>query len=294
MLATKGLPDCGGLDVDAVDRGPTRRRAGRARGVGQADRAGVGRRTPGQPAVWDNVRTAKEMLARTTSTLVHVPLLDVDAPLGREQLDEAAAPILARTVAAVPAALRTAGWHEPAAIYLAGGSSPMPAVTTVLHRALGIEPVMADQPELAVAEGSHPRPPAAVAVDPSWPDPDEPSLPPVAGGDGRGGSSGAGLAPLVGTRRRRLVAAASAVVLAVAILGVVVAQARRPDGGRPGASGTPDATARPLRPQPAASQTPSSHPASIRAWSAPGRWWPGRGSSRSTECARSCPAVRAT
>ncbi|SNT48992.1 Hsp70 protein [Asanoa hainanensis] len=106
--------------------------------------------------LWDNVRATKEMLSRSTSTLVTVPLLDVDATLGREELDELTAPILARTVEATRAAVATAGivLAEVQAIYLAGRSTRMPAVTTTLHRAFGVAPTLVEQPELVVAEGS--------------------------------------------------------------------------------------------------------------------------------------------
>ncbi len=106
---------------------------------------------------------------------MHVPLVNVDVPVGREQLDAVAAPILARTVQAVRQALRTAqvAPADLAAVYLAGGSARMPMVTTLLHRAFGLAPTMADQPELAVAEGSIQNPPTGPAAtsppDPSWP-----------------------------------------------------------------------------------------------------------------------------
>jgi molecular chaperone DnaK len=96
------------------------------------------------------------MLSRATTTLIHVPLVDAEAPLGREELDRLIGPILDRTVAAVHEVLETAGVRadDLSAIFLAGGSSRMPAVATTLHRAFGVLPVTVDQPELAVAEGS--------------------------------------------------------------------------------------------------------------------------------------------
>jgi hypothetical protein len=96
------------------------------------------------------------MLSRAATTLVHVPLFDAEAPLGREELEEVAGPVLARTVTAVRSVLDRAGIEngQVAAVFLAGGSSRMPAVATVLHRALGIAPTIVEQPELAVAEGS--------------------------------------------------------------------------------------------------------------------------------------------
>jgi molecular chaperone DnaK len=157
-VAAEGLPDAGGLDIDAAvveQLGAT---------VGVRDAATwqrllrpvtTGDRRASRQ-LWDNVRAGKEMLSRSTTTLVHVPLFDAEAPLGREELEEIAAPVLARTVKAVRSVLDRAGIEtgQVAAVFLAGGSSRMPAVTTVLHRALGIQPTIVEQPELAVAEGS--------------------------------------------------------------------------------------------------------------------------------------------
>jgi hypothetical protein len=87
---------------------------------------------------------------------VHLPLLGVDVVLGREQLDLLAGPILERTIGATVAVLREAS-VDPGALaglFLVGGSSRMPLVSTMLHRALGLPPIGLDQPELAVAEGS--------------------------------------------------------------------------------------------------------------------------------------------
>ncbi|GIF72150.1 hypothetical protein Asi02nite_16680 [Asanoa siamensis] len=82
-----------------------------------------------------------------------MPLLDEDAPLGREQLDALARPLIDRTVAACRAALAAAG-VGPTHVFLVGGASRYPLVSTALHQALGIIPTAAEQPELAVAEGA--------------------------------------------------------------------------------------------------------------------------------------------
>jgi molecular chaperone DnaK len=183
ILSAVGLADCGGLDVDAAivnylgtalsERDP----AAWARLM--SPEASTDRRASRQ--LWDNVHTAKQMLSRATSTLVHVPLLDVEAPLGRDQLDELAGPILDRTVTAARAALADADIQaaDLSAVFLAGGSSRMPAVASLLHRELGRAPTIVDQPELATAEGSvqataggavtAPADPDVTALDPSWP-----------------------------------------------------------------------------------------------------------------------------
>ena len=173
VLATEGLADCGGLDIDAavVEYLGTifapRDAALWQRLVAPVETAD--RRAARQ--LWEGVREAKEMLSEHPTALIHVPLFDADAPLGREQLEQLAEPILARTVAACREVLRVAGEADPAAIFLTGGMSRMPAVGTALHRAFGLAPTSVDQPELAVAEGSvrTAADPAPLEEAPSWP-----------------------------------------------------------------------------------------------------------------------------
>lgn len=153
--ASNGTPDCGGLDIDAaiVARLRTLGTAARWQRLDQPRSVGDRR---ARHQLWHNVRAAKEMLSRASTTLIHLPLLDVDVPLGREELDELAAPVIARTVGTVEQTLSAAGISatDLSAIFLCGGSSRMPAVATVLHRRFGLAPVTVEQPELAVAEGS--------------------------------------------------------------------------------------------------------------------------------------------
>ncbi|GAA4244933.1 hypothetical protein GCM10022255_010000 [Dactylosporangium darangshiense] len=164
VLATQGRPDSGGLDIDAAIV---------AHLTGAVpDEAGWRRLTsPGTVAdrrarqqLWDNVRSAKEALTRASNTMVYIPLLDADVPLGREELDRLARPILEQTVRTARAVLAEAG-VEPGTVFLVGAASRMPAVSSTLHRELGVEPITVDQPELAVAEGSllGAAPPAAAA-----------------------------------------------------------------------------------------------------------------------------------
>ncbi|GAA1873982.1 hypothetical protein GCM10009687_47420 [Asanoa iriomotensis] len=233
-VATEGLADCGGLDVDAaiIDHlGGT---------VGRRDEASWRRLThPSDVAerrasrqLWDNVRAGKEMLSRATTTLVHVPLIDADVPLGREQLDKLTAPILARTVAATRAALTAAGVavRELGAVYLAGGSSRMPSVGTLLHRELGSTPTQVDQPELVVAEGSLRGSPEPESADPAAP-------------------------PVAARARPKRVALWSGLALAVLLVGGIALVPTLGDG--PG--GDPSAAATTNVPAPAASSpgTPS-------------------------------------
>ncbi|MFY1688242.1 Hsp70 family protein [Plantactinospora sp. WMMB782] len=257
VLATEGLADCGGLDVDAavVDRiGAT---------IGSRDGALWARLTSPETTsdrrasqqLWTNARAGKEMLTRNTTTLIHVPLFDVDMPLGREELEELAAPVVARTVATTRTLLDRLddGGSTVAAVFLSGGSSRMPAVATALHRALEIAPSVVEQPELVVAEGSL-RVPSGAGIDGAGPA--GATAPPAAAQPS--GPAGAGTptgrsgrwAALSRSRRVRITAAAGAVagILAAATVAASVA-----GGGDPGrrtkltgaASATPTASGSP-------------------------------------------------
>ncbi|GIJ59375.1 Hsp70 family protein [Virgisporangium aurantiacum] len=168
VLADRGLPDAGGLDIDAAvvahlgtvyaARDPERW----ARLIRPVD--GEDRRASQQ--LWTDVRGAKEMLSRASSTFVHVPLFGEDAPLGRAELETLSRPVLDRTVEATRSVVRDAGvgTEAVAGVFLVGGSSRMPLAATLLHRALGLAPTVIERPELVVAEGGVRAPESAVLV----------------------------------------------------------------------------------------------------------------------------------
>jgi molecular chaperone DnaK len=179
VLASHGLADAGGLDIDAAVVANLHAQ------LRPADPAWARLHHPQTPAdlrarqqLWDNVRAAKEALSRNGATFVHVPLLDTEVPLGREQFEALAMPILDRTVGAARAALRDAG-VEADALYRVGGSSRVPLVATLLHRRFGLPPAPIDQPELAVALGclTAPHEPAMPLDLPMAPAPVPPSVP---------------------------------------------------------------------------------------------------------------------
>jgi actin-like ATPase involved in cell morphogenesis len=145
VTASAGLPDVGGLDVDAAIVAALQKRHGEL----WTDPAGRRR-------LWDEVRTAKEMLSRSSHTIVTLPALNSDVPLGRPEFEELAGPVLRRTVTLVTDLLRRAAVQprDLAAVYLVGGSCRIPLVATLLHTALGVGPVVPEQPELVVAEGA--------------------------------------------------------------------------------------------------------------------------------------------
>ena len=158
MLATEGLPDAGGIDIDAAI-------VAHIAASHAADDPDSWRRllAPSSPAeqrarwtLLDDVRHAKEMLARNAWTTVHLPLVEKDILITRDQLELLARPVLDRTVAATRSVLAAAGpaTFTLAAAYLVGGSSRIPLAATLLHRALGLAPTVVDNPETAVAEGT--------------------------------------------------------------------------------------------------------------------------------------------
>lgn len=170
VLAAEGLADTGGLDVDAaVVTGifaahPSWDPDLRTR-LEQPESSGDRR---ARAEFWQEVRSAKEMLSRGASTFIHVPLLDVDVPLGREHFERLARPALDETMGAIRRTIVEAriGSAEISGVFLVGGSSRIPLAATLLHRTLGIAPTVLDQPELVVAEGAllAVGPPVASAV----------------------------------------------------------------------------------------------------------------------------------
>jgi hypothetical protein len=288
VIATGGLPDSGGLDIDAAivaylaatfaDRAEWQR-------LVEPDNAADAR---ARRQLWDNVRSAKEMLSRVASTMIHIPVLDVDAPLGREQLERLARPVLDRTVAATRTVLATAeiSADAVAAIFMAGGASRMPLVGTVLHGAFKLAPTHINQPELVVAEGSlravavgppvappgtaalagvAARPPTTVAqpgpAGADWPAPAS-RLPPVDVPAGTGRSIDRRL-------RAGLLAAAAVAVLAVAVTALPSWSGAGDPGGdgaeptRGSGAATAPATA---APSPSPSTRPGIDPCLLGTW----------------------------
>ncbi|WP_326999657.1 Hsp70 family protein [Dactylosporangium sp. NBC_01737] len=187
IVATDGLGDVGGLDVDAAVVGYF--------GAVYADRAEEWQRLEhpvtaadrrARRQLWDDVQTAKELLSRSGSTVVYLSGLDTEATLGREQLDRLATVLLRRTADLTRIILQRAGIDATATagVFLVGGASRMPLVATLLHRIVGVPPLVVEQPELVVAEGSVlavSQPPAAPSAAPPAAPSDAPqAAPPVA------------------------------------------------------------------------------------------------------------------
>ena len=158
VVAVDGLDDVGGVDIDAAIVAWLRAGASPesapawSRLTNPATTADARERY----LLWDDVRTGKEMLSRTTSVSLRLPLLETEVTLTRAEFDGVAGPLVERTVRTSAALIRHAQLTPPqiAGVFLVGGSSRIPLVAAALQRTLTVAPTVAEQPELVVAEGS--------------------------------------------------------------------------------------------------------------------------------------------
>jgi actin-like ATPase involved in cell morphogenesis len=170
VLAVDGRDDLGGLDVDAAIVEHLR-----TDDWSRLMEPATVEERRARRQLWDDVRIAKERLSRAQSADFVVPLLDVEAHLTREELETVARPVLEQTVQITQNLLRWADLPEGrlAGVFLVGGASRIPLVSTLLHRALGDPPVVIEQPELVVAEGSVLAGAALLTTEPAAPGPTE-------------------------------------------------------------------------------------------------------------------------
>jgi hypothetical protein len=183
-FATAGLDDVGGLDLDAAVVEHVRSlTASAATDWGRLDWPQTSADQRARRELWQGARAAKELLSRHAHADVHVPLVEADLHITREEFEKAARPYLDRTVATTLGLLRSAGVapEHVAGVFLVGGSSRIPLVATLLHRQLRVAPTVIDQPELVVAHGclhALPVPPVVPAAPVGTPPPVN-TVPPV-------------------------------------------------------------------------------------------------------------------
>jgi molecular chaperone DnaK len=158
VLAEDGLPDVGGLDFDHAiveHLGETYRQSNAS--------AWDTLINPDDPTdrrlrrmLYEDVRGAKEMLSRTTSADIHLPALEVDAHLTREEFEALVRPNLEKTVACLRRAIESArsSPKDLVGIFLVGGSSRIPLAAHLIHTELGVAPTTLEQPETVVVEGA--------------------------------------------------------------------------------------------------------------------------------------------
>ena len=156
VTSLDGLDRLGGIDIDAAISAELSGRIGSpADWTWLTEPRTVGERR-GRHGFVEDVRLAKERLTRHSSADLYVPVLDRDVHLTRSELEELAAPFVARSVRVVQAVIRDAkvAAGDLAGVFLVGGASRMPLVATMLHRELGVAPIVVDQLEQVVAHGA--------------------------------------------------------------------------------------------------------------------------------------------
>jgi molecular chaperone DnaK len=191
VLAEEGLPDVGGLDFDhaVVEHlGSAYRDSHGTQWEKLASPHDAGDRRS-RRMLYEDVRGAKEMLSRTASADIHLPALEVDAHLTRDEFETLIRPYLDRTVSCLQRAIASARVQpqELVGIFLVGGSSRIPLAGHLIHTGLGVAPTTLEQPETVVVEGAlcigAARPPGAPASGMPRPATTQPSVsgPPVSG-----------------------------------------------------------------------------------------------------------------
>jgi hypothetical protein len=156
-VASNGLADLGGADLDAVVVDHARAHtpdAGEA--WSRLDWPSTPADQRARRALWDGARAVKEQLSRHAVADLFVPLVEVEIRLTREEFERSAAPLLARSVEMTVQTLRASRVPREtvAGVFLVGGSTRVPLVASMVHRALRLAPTVIEQPELAVAGGS--------------------------------------------------------------------------------------------------------------------------------------------
>ncbi|MFD0556170.1 WD domain G-beta repeat uncharacterized protein [Stackebrandtia endophytica] len=149
-----GLDQLGGTDIDAAIVADLRGRVGDPEDWAwyTAPQTTADRRA--RHNFIEDVRLVKERLSRHPTADLYLPILDRDVHLTREELETLAQPLLSRAVDVVEAVIEDSGVPDLAGIFPVGGASRMPLVATLLHRRLGVAPIVVDQLEQVVAHGA--------------------------------------------------------------------------------------------------------------------------------------------
>ncbi len=158
VLAEEGLPDVGGLDFDhaVVEHlGKTYSESHPETWSKLVSPQEAGDRRY-RRMLYEDVRGCKEMLSRTSSADIHLPALEVDAHLTREEFESLVRPHLERTVECLKRTIAQARQQpkDMVGIFLVGGSSRIPLAGHLIHTELGVAPTTLEQPETVVVEGS--------------------------------------------------------------------------------------------------------------------------------------------
>ncbi|WP_433203718.1 Hsp70 family protein [Dactylosporangium sp. CS-047395] len=155
VAAAGGLLDAGGLDLDAAVVRLARTRTGPVEAWERLDRPRIPEEAAARLRLWHEARVARELLSDSPTAELYIPFAG-PVTLHRDEFEVAAAPLVDRTVECTLAVLREAfvSPQEVAGVFLAGGVTRMPLVAGMLYRALRLEPLTAEHPDVAVACGA--------------------------------------------------------------------------------------------------------------------------------------------
>ncbi len=158
VLSEEGLADVGGLDFDHAIVEHLGKTYGESHPQQWASMINPsdGNERRMRRMLYDDVRAAKEMLSRTANAPIHLPALELDGHLTREEFDALVRPQLERTVVCLARCISGAGISakDLVGIFLVGGSSRIPLAAHLIHTELAIPPTILEQPETVVVEGA--------------------------------------------------------------------------------------------------------------------------------------------
>ena len=107
--------------------------------------------------LYEDVRGAKEMLSRTTNADIHLPALEVDAHLTREEFETLVRPVpgphgrSACSGRSPPPGCSRTSWSASS---WSAARRRIPLAAHLIHTALGVAPTTLEQPETVVVEGA--------------------------------------------------------------------------------------------------------------------------------------------
>ncbi|WP_432824965.1 Hsp70 family protein [Dactylosporangium sp. CA-092794] len=155
IAAADGLPDAGGLDLDAAVVRLARTRTAADPAWERLDRPRGPEEAAARLRLWHGARVAREELSAAPVAELYVPLAGA-LHITREDFERAAAPVLDRTVERTLAVLRDArvAPQDVAGVFLTGGATRTPIVAELLHRVLRMAPVTVEHPDLVAAYGA--------------------------------------------------------------------------------------------------------------------------------------------
>jgi hypothetical protein len=157
VVASAGIGDVGGLDLDAAVVGLARDTVDAGAAVWQRlDRPQTQPDQEARHQLWHGARAVKEQLSRHATGDLRIPVAAATIHVTREEFEALALPYLRRTVEVTLRTLAAARItpEQIAGVFLVGGGSRVPLAATLLHRATQIAPSVLDHPELVVAAGS--------------------------------------------------------------------------------------------------------------------------------------------